>query len=232
MGFILSNFTWKYKNIEVLPEVEKLAGSRIIAQILANRGINTEKKAKNFLSPEKIIPQCPGVFCDMQKSVDRIAKAIENKQNIVIFGDFDCDGVTSTALLYKVLKHLDANVSYYIPDRAEEGHGLNSKAIINLISKQSAKLIITVDNGISNVAEIKLAQGFGTDVIITDHHESPEELPNAFAIIDPKAAHSLDEKLSIEEIEDLQHLAGVGVAYKLAQALLKYYDKEYFLSEI
>jgi single-stranded-DNA-specific exonuclease len=223
---------WKYKNIEIAPEVEELVGSKIVAQILANRGVDTFKKAAYFLNPEKIVPQSPFVFSDMQKSVERIAKAIETAQKIAIYGDFDCDGVTSTALLYKTLKYLGANVIYYMPDRAQEGHGLNSKAIVQLISKHSIKLIITVDNGISNLAEIKLAQGFGTDVIITDHHEAPPELPCAFAIINPKAPDALDEKLSIEEMSDLQNLAGVGVAYKLAQALLAHYKKEDFADEI
>jgi single-stranded-DNA-specific exonuclease len=228
----LSNLSWKYKDIKTSPEIEEIAGSKVIAQILLNRGLDTKKKVLDFLSPEKLVPQKPDVFCDMKKSVDRIVKAIKNSEHIVIFGDFDCDGVTSTVLLYKTLKYLKANVSYYIPDRESEGHGLNSKAIITLISKESAKLIITVDNGVSDIVEVKLAQSFGVDVIITDHHEAPEEMPEAFAIIDPKAPHSLDENLEIEKIEDLQNLAGVGVAYKLALGLLKHYKKEDFAQEI
>ena len=119
----------------------------------------------------------PNAFCDMPRAVDRICKAIDNQENILIYGDFDADGVTSTSVLVKTFEHLGGKVDYYIPDRDTEGHGLNSKALVKLLSQKKPKLIITVDNGISSVEEVKFINSFGRDVIITDHHEAPEEIP-------------------------------------------------------
>ena len=174
----------------------------------------------------------PNAFCDMQKAVERIVKAIDEKENILIYGDFDADGVTSTSLLVKTFGYLGANVDYYIPDRDAEGHGLNSKALVKLLSQKKPKLIITVDNGISSVEEVKFINSFGRDVIITDHHEAPEVIPPAYAIINPKARNALDEKLTPLQIDYLTSLAGVGVAFKLAQAVLEKYDKLSYSYEI
>lgn len=153
--------------------------------------------------------------------MDRIFDAIEKQEKIIIYGDFDCDGVTSTSLLYKTLTHLGANVEYYIPNRENENHGLNTKALVKLIAKQRAKLIITVDCGVSDVEQVAFANGFKVDVIITDHHEAPSVLPEAYAIINPKAVNALDKDLNVEQINALNELAGVGVAFKLACALLE-----------
>ena len=174
----------------------------------------------------------PNAFCDMPKAVERIVKAINDKENILIYGDFDADGVTSTSLLMKTLGYLGANVDYYIPDRDAEGHGLNSKALVKLLSLKKPKLIITVDNGISSLEEVKFINSFGRDVIITDHHESPEITPPAYAIINPKAMNALDEALTPLQIEYLTSLAGVGVAFKLAQAVLEKYDRLSYSYEI
>ena len=174
----------------------------------------------------------PNAFCDMQKAVERICRAIDEKENILIYGDFDADGVTSTSVLVKTFAYLGGQVDYYIPDRDAEGHGLNSKALVKLLSQKKPKLIITVDNGISSVEEVKFINSFGRDVIITDHHEAPEIVPPAYAIINPKALNALDEKLTTLQIEYLTSLAGVGVAFKLAQAVLEKYDKLAFSYEI
>lgn len=225
---------WIYNQYEEIPEeIKNLCKDDIFAKLLLNRGITTLQKAKEFLEPEQNYKEIsPYAFLEMNKVVERISKAIVIEEKIVIFGDFDADGVTSTSVLYKTLKHLGANVDFYIPDRAEEGHGLNSKALIILKTKHKAKLIITVDCGISNIAEVKLMNGFGVDVIITDHHEAGDEMPEAFAIINPKAQNSLKESLSAQEIESLNYLAGVGVAYKVACALLEKYGKSNFVKEI
>ena len=197
----------------------------IIDTLLKVRGIITEEAKKDFLNPLGITLMHPNAFCDMQKAVDRIVKAIDEKENILIYGDFDADGVTSTSVLMKTFAYLGANVDYYIPDRESEGHGLNTKALVKLLTQKKPKLIVTVDNGISSVEEVKFINSFGRDVIITDHHEAPDEMPPALAIINPKAMNALDEKLTSTQIEYLTSLAGVGVAFKLAQGVLERYDK-------
>lgn len=218
---------------EIPEEIKNYCQNEVFAQLLVNRGITTLQKAKEFLEPEKYYKETShDAFCDMEKTVERISQAIDKQEKIIIFGDFDADGVTSTSLLYKTLNHLGANAGFYIPDRIKEGHGLNSKALINLKTKEKAKLIITVDCGISNIPEIKLMKGFGVDVIVTDHHEAGDELPEAFAIINPKAQNSLIETLSAQEIESLNYLAGVGIAYKVACALLEKYKKTDFKKEL
>ena len=203
--------------------INDLTGFEVLSQILANRGIDTFEKAQVFLNPQNYSFSDPENFVDMKKAVARIKEAIEKSQNIVICGDFDCDGVTSTAILFKTLVKIGAKVGCYIPSRQNESHGLNSKAIIEIISKQRAKLIITVDNGISNNSEIKLAQSLGTDVIITDHHEPSEVLPEAFAIINPKCSGKMSENLEFDEIQNMVNFAGVMVTYKLCCALLDEY---------
>ena len=225
--------SWKIKESrQISQEILKEAGSEILANILINRGIDTPLKIKNFLNPLKMSITSPDAFSDMRKSVERIKKAVDVGENITIYGDFDADGITSTAVLYKTLKQIGANVSFYIPDRETESHGLNTKALVKIISKNKAKLIITVDCAISDVAEVSFANGFGTDVIITDHHEAPDELPPAFAIINPKAKNSLVENLNIEEIEYLNYLAGVGVAFKLSCALLEEFSMQDYVNQL
>ncbi len=215
---------------------DKTAGltqtSSIIDRLLEVRGIKSEEQKRDFLNPLEITLMHPNAFCDMPRAAERIKKAIDENENILIYGDFDADGVTSTSLLMKTLSYLGANVDYYIPERESEGHGLNTKAIVQLLTKKKPKLIITVDNGISSTEEVKLINSLQRDVIITDHHEAPEELPEAYAIINPKAMNALDEKLTPIQIEYLTSLAGVGVAFKLAQAVLEKYDKLNFSIEL
>ena len=197
----------------------------LIDRLLEVRGIKSEDAKYEFLHPLEITLTHPNAFCDMQKAVERIVRAIDGKENILIYGDFDADGVTSTSVLMKTFSFLGGQVDYYIPDRDTEGHGLNTKALVKLLTKKNPKLVITVDNGISSLDEVKFINSFGRDVIITDHHEAPEEQPSAYAIINPKAMNSLDEKLTPTQIEYLTSLAGVGVAFKLAQGVLEHYNK-------
>ena len=204
----------------------------ILDNLLEIRGIKTPEAKEDFLNPLGITLMHPNAFCEMPKAVKRICKAIDEKENILIYGDFDADGVTSTSVLMKTFSFLGANADFYIPDRDTEGHGLNTKALVKLLTQKKPKLVITVDNGISSVDEVKFINSFGRDVIITDHHEAPEELPPAVAIINPKAMNALDEKLTPAQIESLTSLAGVGVAFKLAQAVLEKYDKLNFSIEL
>ena len=204
----------------------------IIDRLLEIRGIKDEDAKREFLHPLEITLTHPNAFSDMKKAVERIVKAIDEKENIIIYGDFDADGVTSTSVLMRTIGYLGGNIDYYIPDRDTEGHGLNSKALVKLMSQKKPKLIITVDNGISSIEEVKFINSFGRDVIITDHHEAPEELPPAYAIINPKAMNSLDEKLTSRQIESLTSLAGVGVAFKLALGILEHYNKLEFSYEL
>lgn len=204
----------------------------LIEKLLAARGIVKEDEIKEFLNPLEAKLTQPNAFTGMEKAVERIAKAIDGGENILIYGDFDADGVTSTALLLRTLTHLGASVDHFIPDREKDGHGLNSKALIKLMTIKKPKLIITVDCGVSDVDEVQLLNSFKIDVIITDHHEAPETMPPAVAIINPKAKDALDEKLSAREIQNLTALAGVGVAFKVAQALLEHYKKLDFIYDI
>lgn len=229
----MQNKNWKIREKKQLPEeLIKTAGSELLAQLLFQRGINSTKKIAEFLNPSKMKISSPFVFTDMKKSVKRIFEAIESQEKIIIYGDFDADGVTSTSLLYKTLKHLNANVEFYIPNRENENHGLNTKALVKLIAKHKTKLLITVDCGVSDVEQVNFANGFKVDVIITDHHEAPDELPKAFAILNPKALNALEKNLNVEEIEALNQLAGVGVAFKLACALLEKKQDYDFVNEL
>lgn len=205
----------------------------LIKRLLISRGIKTDEEMKEFLHPLEMQLTSPNAFTDMQKAVDRLSHAIDNQETIIIYGDFDADGVNSTSVLYKTLKFLNANVHYFIPDRENEGHGFDKKALIKLMTTVKPKVIISVDCGISDVDAVKFINSFKMiDVIITDHHEAPEELPPAFAIINPKAEGALDENLSAKQIEYLTYLAGCGVAFKVSQALLTKYGKTEFIYEI
>lgn len=187
----------------------------VIAQVLHNRGFTDPDSAYQFLHADDI---SSGALLTLKRkrdshidrAISRIRQAIARKEIVVIYGDFDADGVTSTALLVQVLKALGAEVHPYIPHRVDEGYGLNSDALLRL-SRRGAKLIITVDCGIRSVQEVEDAKAYGLDVIITDHHSLGPEIPKAYAIINPK----LDD---CEYSEPM--LAGVGVSFRLAEALL------------
>lgn len=205
----------------------------LIEKLLISRGIKNKEEIENFLNPLNMELTQPCAFTDMDKTVQRLSTAIDNNEKILIYGDFDADGVTSTSVLYRTFKYLGADVSYFIPDREAQGHGFDTKALVKIMTSIKPKVIISVDCGISDVEAVKFVNSFKTiDVIITDHHEAPEVLPDAYAIINPKAPNALDENLSSKQIEYLTYLAGCGVAFKVAQALLTHYNKTAFLNEI
>jgi single-stranded-DNA-specific exonuclease len=205
----------------------------LVKRLLISRGIKTDEEIYEFLHPLEMKITSPYVFTDMEKTVERLSRAIDNNETIIIYGDFDADGVTSTSVLYKTLKYLGANVHYFIPNRENEGHGFDKKALIKLMTTIKPKVIISVDCGISDADAVKFINSFKIiDVIITDHHEAPETLPEAYAVINPKAPNALDENLSAKQIEYLTYLAGCGVAFKVAQALLAKYEKAEFVYEI
>ncbi|MBI5893865.1 MAG: DHH family phosphoesterase [Deltaproteobacteria bacterium] len=183
--------------------------SPITAQLLINRGIVDIDNASCFLSPNLKNLHNPFLMKDMDKAVDRIITALQKKEDIVIYGDYDVDGTTATSVLYLFLKEVGANVSYYIPERLKEGYGLNKPALENLY-KNGANIIITTDCGISSYDEVSFANSLGLDVIVTDHHEVTSKTPPAFAILNPKQA---DCRFPFKE------LAGVGVAFNLAMAI-------------
>lgn len=204
----------------------------LVKRLLASRGITSQEDIQEFLNPLEMKLTHPKAFTDMEKAVERLSKSIDNGEKIVIHGDFDADGVTSTSLLYRTLKFLNADVNYFIPDREKEGHGFDTKALVKIMTTVKPKVILSCDCGISDVEAVNFLKSFKIDVIITDHHEAPEELPAAYAIINPKAPNSLDENLTAKQINSLCALAGVGVAFKVAQGLLEKYNKLEFISEI
>ena len=183
--------------------------SPLVATVLINRGVQSVDEARSFLFPDRCFYD-PFLLTDMDKCVKRIQKAIDHKERIVIYGDYDADGVTATVVLMTVLQKLGADVEYYIPNRFTEGYGPNEEAFRKL-KNEGFDLVITVDNGISGIHEAHVAREIGLDLIITDHHEPGEELPEAIAIVHPNHP---DSEYPFKE------LAGVGVAYKVATALL------------
>ena len=180
----------------------------LIAMLLDIRGITDEDSIIDFLSNETLTAS-PFEIKDMDKAVERIQAAIEGGERICIYGDFDADGVTSTALLYSYLSDIGADAMYYIPSRETEGYGMHREAIARLYER-GVKLIITVDNGVAAVDEVAYAKTLGIDTVITDHHAIPETLPDAVAVVD---LHRPDCNSSFKE------LSGVGVAFKLVQAI-------------
>ena len=203
---LFKKWEYKYKTLkkeEINSISERFGIPKVISTIILNRKISSSdieaylsKSIKNIINPYE--------FLDMEKAVDRICQAIENKEKIVIYGDYDVDGITSTALLYEFLLSQGANVSYYIPDRKDEGYGINIMAV-NKLTKSGTKLLITVDCGITAIGEVEFAKLQGMDVIITDHHTCKERIPTAAqAVINPKRE---------DDSYPFDALAGVGVAF-------------------
>lgn len=190
---------------------ESLGLSPITAQVLVNRGIDSADEAKRFLAPSTEDLLDPFLLPDIEKAVDRLAKAIQDQELIFIYGDYDVDGVSATSLYLEVLGELGARVSYYIPHRLKEGYGLNVDAI-QWIAQQGGRLLITADCGTTSHQEIALANRLGLDVIVTDHHQVPAERPAAYALVNP---HRSDSRYPF------QGLCATGLAFKVAQALLQ-----------
>lgn len=197
-------------NMSGYDKLQKALGvSSLTAKFLWSRGFRHEDEAKEWMYPTDEQYHDPFLLDDMEKTVARIQQAIESNEKILIFGDYDADGVTSTSMLMMALLELEAQVDWYIPNRFTEGYGPNIPAF-ERAKENDVSLIITVDNGIAAVAEIEAANDLGMDVIVTDHHEPPPELPNAYAIINPKketCAYPYKE------------LCGAGVVFKLVHAL-------------
>ncbi len=184
--------------------------SMLVARLLVKRGIVQIEQATQFLKADESRLHDPFLLIDMDKAVARITEALSKRQKIRIYGDYDADGVTSTAIMVRMLEKLGADFDYYIPHREKEGYGLNSTAI-ELAAADGVELIITVDTGISAVEETAFAQAHGIDIVITDHHEPPHILPQAAAIVNPKRSDCS---------YPFKGLAGAGVAFKLASAML------------
>ena len=214
---------WEFY-VENKPKAEEISKKfglgEIVSQIIANRNIGSLDDIQVFLNPTRKDFHNPFLFNDMEKAVNRIIKAIENKENVAIYGDYDVDGITSTTVLKKFLQERGLETKEYIPNRLLEGYGLNKEAIED-IAKNDCKLIITVDCGISGNSEIDYANSFGIETIVTDHHEAGEKLPNAIAVIDAKRK---------DNTYPFRGLAGVGVVFKLIQGIsikLNLEEKEY-----
>ena len=199
---------------------EKFGVSELVAKVLVNRRITNKEQIETFLNPNRHNFHDPFLMPDMEIAVNKILEAITKNTKTIIYGDYDVDGITSITVLKKFLEERGLEVDYYVPNRLDEGYGLN-KSAIEEISKKGYKLIITVDCGISAISEIEYANSLGMEVIVTDHHETIEELPKALAVVDAKRK---DSKYPFNM------LAGVGVVFKLIQAIsmkLNLNEKEY-----
>lgn len=196
-------------NNEKIEEIsQKYNLNKLLATILVNRKIE-ENQIEIYLNPNRKNFHDPFLMPDMEIAVNRILKAIKNKEKIIIYGDYDVDGITSITVLKSFLKDRGIDVDQYIPNRLEEGYGLNNPAV-KKIAEQDYDLMITVDCGISGIEEIKYANSLGIETIVTDHHEVGEDLPDAIAVVDAKRK---------DNIYPCRDLAGVGVVFKLIQAL-------------
>ena len=201
-------------NIPSVPQsaVEELTGagySWLVSAVLASRGITSAEEAAAFLERDRSLTHSPFLMKDMDRAVERISRAIAEKERIAVFGDYDVDGITATCILMDYLASRGADCLHYIPRRIEDGYGLGKDAILSLHNR-GVELIVTVDCGITGVEEVAYARSLGMDVVVTDHHECKDALPDAAAVVDP---HRSDCPYPFK------HLAGCGVALKLVLAL-------------
>ena len=210
------------KDLDNISSNELKSFSEIEQRILANRGICKKTDADEFLDGLQQEGTDPFNLLGMKEAVDRLEIAIEKGEKIVVYGDYDADGVTATALLIENLTYLGGHISYYIPDRFSEGYGLN-KGAIGKIKESGAQIVLTVDCGIRAIDEIKHANKLGLDVIVTDHHQPGLELPDALSVIDPK--QDGDEYPN-------KGIAGVGIAYKLAEAMCRTFQTNSFRNSL
>ncbi len=194
-----------------------LGCSQIVSRLLYNRGITDVQQAERFLDQECCGSYDPFLLSDMGRAVEKIVSAIKNHEKICIYGDYDVDGITSVSVLYLYLKNFTSLLEYYIPDRFTQGYGMNEDAV-KTIKERGCSLIITVDTGISAFDEAFAAKLLGIDMIITDHHECQIQLPDVYAVINPKRQ---------DNVYPFKFLAGVGVVYKLISALDVYMHTEY-----
>ena len=205
---------WQFKNSDFdssLTLASEVGISPFAAQLLINRGIKTAAEARFYLYPTLDELHSPFKLADMDKAVERIHKSISRGEKICVYGDYDADGTTATALLLNTFRQMDVPVDYYIPHRLKDGYGLSEDTVEKIHEKKRAKLLITVDCGITSVKEVALANQLGMDVIVTDHHQPEKEQPPAYALISPKIPGNE---------YPFTELAGVGLAFKLAQGLI------------
>jgi len=202
---------WLDPKLVIVPDNlrEAVGGHPLIAEHLVRKGIMTPSAITRFLSAEHYTPASPYELPDMDKAVDRLSRAIKNKESILVWGDFDVDGQTSTALLVSALRKLGARVNYHVPNRFTEGHGIHLETLKTYLDG-GIDLLLTCDTGISAHDAVDYANSRGVDVVITDHHALPETLPNAFAVVNPRR---------LPEGHLLIELPGVGTAYKVIEAL-------------
>lgn len=209
------SFRWVYakpEREETISTLQKELGiSERIAHLLSLRGIDTFEKAKLFFRPDIKLLHDPFLMKDMDKATERLARAIRSGEKILVYGDYDVDGTTATSILYTFLKDFGVDVDYYIPHRFKEGYGINIEGI-KYADKQNVTLIVSVDCGITAIEETKLANQKGIDLIICDHHNVGEEIPDAVAVLDPKRRDCT---------YPFDGLSGAGVAFKLVQGTLK-----------
>ncbi len=213
---ITKNKNWNIKrspkDLSLIGEIAEYLGVSLpIATVIVNRGYRTFSEAEAFVKKNQEILHDPFLLNDMDKAVSRIKSAIHNNEKITVYGDYDVDGVTSVSIVYLYLENAGADVDYYIPCRKSEGYGV-SKEAIDKLSANGTKLIITVDTGVTAIYETEYAKSIGIDMVITDHHECTDALPDAIAVINPKRR---------DTTYPFSNLAGVGVAFKLLCALEK-----------
>ncbi|WP_270774638.1 single-stranded-DNA-specific exonuclease RecJ [Streptococcus anginosus] len=213
---ITSKYDWQiatnFSDESFIKKAKKLGLEASVANLVYQRGIQTEETLRDFLEPSLDQLHDPYELHDMDKAVTRIRQAIENYEQILIYGDYDADGMTSASIVKEALEQLGAECQVYLPNRFTDGYGPNASVYKYFIENQGISLIITVDNGVAGHEAIELAQSMGVDVIVTDHHSMPEVLPDAYAIIHPEHP---------EAEYPFKHLAGCGVAFKLATVLLE-----------
>ncbi|MGV3009979.1 single-stranded-DNA-specific exonuclease RecJ [Streptococcus thoraltensis] len=219
---IRSKYDWKIEDKEADEGFLKLAKKRgldaIAAKLLVERGINTEEALDDFINADLSKLHDPFLLHDMEKSVSRIRQAIEKGEQILVYGDYDADGMTSASIVKETLEMMGAEVQVYLPNRFTDGYGPNLSVYQYFIEQQDLSLIVTVDNGVAGHEAITYAQERGVDVIVTDHHSMPVDLPEAFAIVHPEHPKAN---------YPFKHLAGVGVAFKLSCALLESIPSEF-----
>lgn len=208
-------YRWEYR--DCFPQraqllVNKYRIHQVVAHVLASRGLDQQESIVGFMNPRLSTLHDPFLMADMQTAVERTARAIDAGECITVFGDYDADGMTSTALMVKALQRAGAQCAWYVPHRIEEGYGISLPAL-DRIAAQGATLLITVDNGISALEQVRHARSLGLDVIVTDHHQPGPDLPEAVAVLNPNRADCP---------YPCKHLTGVGVAFKFAHALLKH----------
>ena len=213
---IIPTYNWQFSpqvEDEDFTKIAKKAGlGPEVARLLYSRGVKDQEALSRFLTPTLDDLHDPYLLHDMDKAVERIRRAIEDAEFILIYGDYDADGMTSASIVKESLEQLGAEVAVYLPNRFTDGYGPNASVYKYFIEQQGISLIVTVDNGVAGHEAIDLAQSMGVDVIVTDHHSMPEVLPDAYAIVHPEHP---------DADYPFKHLAGCGVAFKLACALLE-----------